>query len=75
MRIVLSEGPEFVTGAPLISVILGAAPNTVIIIVQEGQAPYLGYLRGFRLNGATLFLPHNTQQRYSIFLIETKSIL
>jgi hypothetical protein len=30
-------------------------------ILNIGQAPYLGYLGGFRLIGATLFFPHNTQ--------------
>jgi hypothetical protein len=38
-------------------------------LVQEGHAPCLGYLKGVRLVGATLFFPHNTQRLYSIFFI------
>lgn len=43
-------------------------------LVHDGQAPCLGYLRGFRLIGATLFFPHNTQRRYSKFLIRFEAI-
>jgi hypothetical protein len=43
-------------------------------LVQEGQAPYLEFLGGLRLIGATLFLPKNTQRRYSIFFKELETI-